>query len=558
MLLDFHFIYPLWFLALSPAVWLFWLLRRQQEATSQWSRLIAPNLLPYLVDRAAAGERSRPYRLLLLALVLAILALAGPTWQREPSPFAEDEAPLVIALDLSPSMTVTDIQPSRLERGKQKIRDLLAQRRTGPTALVAYSGSAHLVMPLTTDARIITTYLADLSPAVMPRVGDAAALALQVAEAALAKAPAPGSILFVTDGIGSDQTADFVNHRGQSQNDVVVLAVGTLAGGDIPEARATSAKTYSRLDRQGLDALAHQARAYVTDVTPDATDIRRLTQHIQQHLARVQASESDRWRNEGPWLLYPLAVLMLFWFRRGWTIQWLTVFLAGCLLWPSPSLASPLALPPLLHPAPFAFFPSPHLSSLPTAFLNLWLTPDQQGRWLLNHGQYAEAAERFDDPLWKGVAYYVNEDFGAATAQFAQVSPKAPEAYFDLANAYAQAEDYKSALKYYDRALAMRLDYADAQANRDLVQARFDRQQELAKQRTEEQAGDLEADKIVEDDSPPPDQQENKRPRPNRDGLGTADLTDLWLQNVQTTPADFLKQKFQYQLDQGSGPGRAP
>jgi Ca-activated chloride channel family protein len=193
-------------------------------------------------------------------------------------------------------------------------------------------------------------------------------------------------------------------------------------------------------------------------------------------------------------------------------------------------------------------------SPSPSPFLNFWLTPDQQGRWLMDHGKFAAAAERFTDPLWKGLAYYVNEDFEAASKQLEQVTPKTPEIYFDLANAYAQQEDYKTALKYYDRALGMRSDYADAQANRKLVQAKYDRQQELAKERTQEQSGDLKADKVVQDDTPTSDQK-NDHPRPTQGGLGTMGMTDLWLQNVQTTPADFLKQKFQYQLQEEATQG---
>ena len=60
--------------------------------------------------------------------MIASLALAGPTWKREPTPFSEDQAPLVIALDVSSSMEMTDIQPSRLQRAQQKVRDLLALR----------------------------------------------------------------------------------------------------------------------------------------------------------------------------------------------------------------------------------------------------------------------------------------------------------------------------------------------------------------------------------------------------------------------------------------------
>jgi hypothetical protein len=62
------------------------------------------------------------------------------------------------------------VQPSRLERAAQKIRDLLAERRGTRSALIAYAGSAHLVMPLTRDADLIARFAAELSPDVMPRV----------------------------------------------------------------------------------------------------------------------------------------------------------------------------------------------------------------------------------------------------------------------------------------------------------------------------------------------------------------------------------------------------
>ncbi|EAZ92310.1 vWA domain-containing protein [Crocosphaera chwakensis] len=534
---QFHFIYPLWLLALIPSLTLYFLLQRQQEATSQWRNLISANLLPYLIDKKGEKERVRPYRLLLAGFILATLALAGPTWQREPSPFAEDEAPLAIALDLSPSMTVTDIQPSRLERGKQKIRDLLALRSTGSTALVAYSGSGHLVMPLTEDSRIIETYLTVLSPNLMPIPGNAPNQALKVADTALSKTTVPGSILFITDGIGVDQTQAFIEYSQQSENDIVVLGIGTLEGGNIADANNTTS-TYSRLDRQGLEKLSRQAGVYVTYVSLDNSDVEQIYQHIQKHLTDIEKSDSDRWRNEGYWLVYPLAGLLLLWFRRGWTIQWLAVFLVGFLLWESPVLADPYGNQGI------------YLAEQPSSFVNLWLTRDQQGRWLFERGNYADAAERFDNPFWKGIAYYINKDFEQATQQFSEIKPKTPEIYFNLGNAYAQQEDYKNALKNYDRALGMRSDYADAQNNRDLVQKLLEKEEELAKQRPEEQSGDLKADKIVEDDTPPSDDdQDNDHPRPNLDGIGNTAIADLWLQNVQTTPADFLKQKFQYQLE---------
>ena len=144
--------------------------------------------------RAAPARRAhhRPQRrsrvhapdLLIGAAMLMTLAAAGPPGAPAPSPFVTETAPLVIALDLSPSMSGTDVAPSRLERAKQKIRDLIALRAGGRVGLVAYAGTAHLVMPLTDDPTVLLPFLEALDPAIMPDAGRTASAALALAESA--------------------------------------------------------------------------------------------------------------------------------------------------------------------------------------------------------------------------------------------------------------------------------------------------------------------------------------------------------------------------------------
>jgi len=175
---DFHFIRPLWLLMLLPVPLLYGLFRRSRSPLQQWQKIIAPHLLKHLTMGAEQKKRVRPVNLLFPALILSALALAGPTWQREAMPFTEDEAPLVIALDLSVEMNAVDVQPTRLERAKQKVRDLLAERSGSRTALLAYAGSAHMILPLTDDARILEIYLSSLASDIMPDQGKASAPAL--------------------------------------------------------------------------------------------------------------------------------------------------------------------------------------------------------------------------------------------------------------------------------------------------------------------------------------------------------------------------------------------
>jgi Ca-activated chloride channel family protein len=322
MLASFHFLRPQWLWALIPVALIVLLLWRQQSATARWRSLIAPHLLEHLVVRPKGGSRLRPAHLLGLVLILAVLALAGPSWRREPPPFTQDTAPLVIAMDLSRSMGVEDIQPSRLERAQQKARDLLAERKGARTGLLAYAGTTHLVLPLTDDPSVLEAYVTALDPSVMPVPGKDTVAALKLAQEMLADDPTPGTILFLTDGIAADAVPALAELSRESRDQIAVLAVGTAEGGPIPLAGGRLGEI-SALDRQGLDELERATDAYVTTVTVDDTDVRRVSRRIASHLTAVQQESAEgRWRDEGWWLVIPLLVLALGWFRQGWTVQW--------------------------------------------------------------------------------------------------------------------------------------------------------------------------------------------------------------------------------------------
>src|SRR5690554_571921 len=118
LLQDFHFLRPLWLVALLPALLLcLWLLISQRRNV-QWTRYVAPNLLPYLLDQIQVKRQRWPLFGVLGLWALAIVALAGPVWQKIPQPVERNTEALVICWDLSPSMVAEDIKPSRLMRSR--------------------------------------------------------------------------------------------------------------------------------------------------------------------------------------------------------------------------------------------------------------------------------------------------------------------------------------------------------------------------------------------------------------------------------------------------------
>jgi Ca-activated chloride channel family protein len=317
-LCQFHILRPWWLLALLPVLWLVWVIRRHQDAARPWRGVIDDHLLPHLL---AEGEprRLQPVHVLLPTWLLATVALSGPTWQREPAPFADDEAALVIALEVTPTMLAQDIQPSRLARAAQKIHDLLAHRPGTRTALIAYAGSAHLVMPLTRDADLIGRFAAELSPVIMPMPGEETAEALALAEEQLRRAEIRGSVLLITDGVPAEQLPHLIARRKQVGSPVQLLAVAAEPGVPLPPGSPPA----PALDRAALDKTADALDATLTVVSPDDRDVRWLARHADASLVAIPTGQTgERWRDMGYWLVFGVATLALMWFRPGWLVEW--------------------------------------------------------------------------------------------------------------------------------------------------------------------------------------------------------------------------------------------
>ena len=189
-------------------------------------------------------------------------------------------------------------------------------------------------------------------------------------------------------------------------------------------------------------------------------------------------------------------------------------------------------------------FPAPAQSS-DFEFMNLWMTPDQQGRYYFENGNYDEAAKRFKDPLWKGVSYYADGDFEAAIGEFAKVNT--PEGYFNLGNAYAHNKNYEHAVKCYDTALKLSPDYHEVRINRDIVQALIEKKKK--EEDEQEQQGDpsFEPDEIKFDEKG----KKGKKGEIEQSMFTEEQIAEMWMRNIQTSPADFLRMKFAIQTENG-------
>jgi Ca-activated chloride channel family protein len=233
---DLHFLRPEWLLALPAVFLVVVLLARRRLGAGSWQNVVSPALAPHVLSGSPSRRAEYRWWLLALGAALAVLALAGPAWQRIEQPVFRSDQALVVALDLSRSMDAQDISPSRLLRARLKILDILERRKSGQTALVVYSANAFTVTPLTNDTDTIAALVNSLSTDIMPSQGSYPIAAIMKGRELLENAGAAfGEILLITDG-GTSPAAERVARELQEMGYTLsVLAVGTRDGAPIPQ-----------------------------------------------------------------------------------------------------------------------------------------------------------------------------------------------------------------------------------------------------------------------------------------------------------------------------------
>lgn len=314
---QFHFLRPAWLLLLFPAGFLVWTVYQRSDSLRAWKKVISPHLLEHLLmDVDDDSGRWRPIYALGLVWLVGILALAGPSWQMQATPFSEDQSAMFIVLKVTPDMLAQDIQPSRLQRSVMKIHDLLELKGDVRSGLIAYAGSAHLVMPLTSDAGVINNFAQALEPGIMPKDGDEPAEAIALANQRLRDAAVPGSIVLVTDSVDRSQLSALKTIYQQNAYEVHILAMA--AGPEvIPPPDSFPAPP---LDMKSLREAARVMDGTVTEVTADKRDIESLSARIDSSIKNAPTQEGQRWKDQGYYLLILLALILLIFFRQGGSV----------------------------------------------------------------------------------------------------------------------------------------------------------------------------------------------------------------------------------------------
>ena len=507
----FRFLRPQWFLALLPLALVLWLLFFRKQGSRGWEAVCDERLLPHILIRKPGRARRASLALTTLGGMLAVAALAGPAWEKLPQPVFTARDALVIALDLTRSMDAGDVSPSRLERARFKIRDLLEKRSEGQTALLAYAGEAFVVTPLTDDVETIKSQLNALEPDIMPALGNRPDKAVHLSMNLLRQAGMrQGHLLLLTDEADVEAAGESVGSLRNEGYRLSILGVGTSHGVPVPLSDGGFLKgpngeiVIPVLDEKPLRQLAALGGGRYVRLTKDDSDVEVLTNYFSgpsygdEQLATEL--EADVWREQGPWLvlcLLPMAALL---FRRG---------VLALLL-----VSGPVAVD--------AF-----------DWDSLWLRNDQQGRRAMEAQDYEEAAELFEAPAWKSSAQYRAGNYQGALESLEGLNDV--ESHYNRGNSLARLGRYPEALAAYDRALAEAPDHADAQFNKELVERELEQQQaqqQQTRQQDQQQEENKDGQQTQEDggqaaasegqaeqepsQEPPPEQGQEAAPQPEQ------------------------------------------
>lgn len=297
----FHLIRPAALLLVPLAVGLWWAWRRSADPLRGWRRQMDAELLRALV--VEGGSSARGGLGLLLGWLLAILAVAGPTWRLEPNPFAEDATPLMVLLKAHADMERPEPSPSPLEQARLKIADLGQARRGQPLGLIAYAGSAHLVLPPTRDTAIVARMAAEIRADILPVAGDRLDLALREAARVLAEDGSGGSVVVLADRVETDPES--LRRVAEEASPSAPLAVQFLALG--PPGSEPDAS---------LRAAARALDASVEALDVEGADVAAIVRGAARAPVARDGAQGDRWQEAGYWLVPLLGWLVLGAFRR--------------------------------------------------------------------------------------------------------------------------------------------------------------------------------------------------------------------------------------------------
>ncbi len=505
---------PIWLIAgLAVIAGMFWLYRRfdlrQRAALAEFA---SSHLLAKLTASFSPGRRLVKRALFVAALAFTFIALARPQlgyhWEEE----KQRGIDILFAVDTSKSMLTQDVTPDRLTRAKLAIIDLVKKLDGDRVGLIAFAGAAFLQAPLTLDYDAFLESLDAIDTGTIPRGGTDISSAIHEAQVAFSKEGTNRKILvLVTDG--EDLEAKGIEVAREAAKDglaIYTVGVGSPDGGLIPIAGTNGGTDFvkdasgqfvkSHLDESTLKKIAEATGGLYEPLGQQGQGLQTIYDQALAPLPK-QDLASERLRVYDERFQWPLAAA-------------LACLLAGMLIGtrrrdkkhPAQTQAAKKLAPVTAVLALVAMASSAQASpqSAEQAY--------KKGDYSTAEKQYAQAAEQHPEtaPLqfnW-GASAYKSGEYDKALPAFQKALdtddvPIQQQTYYDMGNTQYRLgqqteksspqetiKTWQSAIQFYDAALKLKADDADAKFNRDFVQKKLDELQKQNPQKKDQQKQD--------------------------------------------------------------------
>jgi Ca-activated chloride channel family protein len=252
--------------------------------------------------------------LLLLSLTFLIIALARPQWGSEVREIDQEGLQVMVALDVSQSMLAQDIKPTRLDRAKLEIADLMNQLNGDEVGLVLFSGASFIQVPLTSDYYTALSYLENANPDVISRPGTVIGDAIRTAALGFDPNLSSQKVLVVmTDG-EDHETDPLAAAKAVAEEDVLIYTIGfgTPEGEPIPvldengkivdyKRDQNGEVVLSMLDESTLQSIAQTGNGNYYRATADGSELQSLLSEIDglqkdQLQSRFETTQIERYQ----------------------------------------------------------------------------------------------------------------------------------------------------------------------------------------------------------------------------------------------------------------------
>ena len=239
--------------------------------------------------------------LILLALTGLILGLVNPKIGTKMETVKREGIDIVFAMDVSKSMLAEDVAPSRLEKSKQIVSQIINQLGNDRIGIVAYAGSAFPVLPITSDYSVAKMFLQSMNTEMVSSQGTSLDEAIQLSATYFDdKSKTSKLLILISDGEdhseGAQAAAEEANKQGMR---IITIGLGTEKGGTIPLKRNGIVESYvrdnndqvvvSKLNRVSLETIAKATKGgYV-----DGNNTKEVLEYVKNTLNTIQKTEFE-------------------------------------------------------------------------------------------------------------------------------------------------------------------------------------------------------------------------------------------------------------------------